>query len=236
VARAATPDGPESIKAAPRRAEASGERWSGNRHRERADPFVDVPGRSSVLRRSAGVAVAVTALLVVAGCATSEKDTSIGTDGIDREHAVAPADDSVSADGMRTVIYRGVQFEVPAAWAVHDLEADPTTCVRFDVNAVYLGHPGGDMACPAGLVGRADTVLVEPADGTRGGRTGSASEGGAVATAMATASGLEVQLTTDAGVAEVEATLPSAGVDVTFTYRDSDATVQQILSSFRAAS
>jgi len=32
---------------------------------------------------------------------------------------------------------------------------------------------------------------------------------------------------------EVAATIPSAGVDVTLTYRDSDAIAQQILRSFR---
>ena len=63
---------------------------------------------------------------------------------------------------MRTVAYHGLEFDVPGSWPVYDLDADPSTCVRFDVNAVYLGHPGADMQCPAGIVGRADAVLVEP--------------------------------------------------------------------------
>ncbi len=54
----------------------------------------------------------------------------------------------------------------------------------------------------------------------------------------ATASGLEVQVAPDssASTGEVAADVPSAGVSVTLTYGDSDATAQQILQSFRAAS
>ena len=52
-----------------------------------------------------------------------------------------------------------------------------------------------------------------------------------------TADGLEVQVATDgAAASEVAADVPSAGVSVTLTYLDSDATAQQILQSFRAAS
>ena len=128
-----------------------------------------------------------------------------------------------------------MQFDVPADWPVHDLAADPATCVRFDVHAVYLGHPGADMACPSGLVGRADAVLVEPtADADRGGRDAA----GAAASLASTATGLEVQVLATAAqhCSEVAADLPSAGVSVTLTYLDSDATAQQILQSFRTAS
>ena len=41
---------------------------------------------------------------------------------------------------------------------------------------------------------------------------------------------------TATGQLEVAADLPSAGVSVTLTYQESDATAQQILQSFRAAS
>ena len=61
--------------------------------------------------------------------------------------ATEPAADSVvDANGVRTVSYHGVEFDVPAEWPVYDLAADPTTCVRFDQHAVYLGHPGADMS------------------------------------------------------------------------------------------
>ena len=142
---------------------------------------------------------------------------------------------TVGANGLRTVTYRGVQFDVPADWPVYDLAADPSTCVRFDLHAVYLGHPGADMSCPAGLVGRADAVLVQPTEGER--HRGSQGSDAASDAAVATASGLEVHVTTDGAAArEVAADVPSAGVSVTLTYQDSDGTAQQILQSLRAAS
>jgi hypothetical protein len=131
-----------------------------------------------------------------------------------------------------------VQFDVPADWPVYDLAANPTTCVRFDRSAVYLGRPGADMACPAHLVGRADAVLVQPTDG-KAHRGSQASEQGVAAADVgtATAHGLDVQLAPEsASASEVAADVPSAGVSVTLTYRDSDATAQQILQSFRVAS
>lgn len=194
-----------------------------------------------MLRRIASAAVAGAALLAAFGCGGGGGDASIrsGT----RDGAVAPAASSVDststtvAGGVQTVSYRGVQFDVPSGWPVHDLDADPTTCVRFDVNAVYLGHPGADMNCPAGLVGRADAVLVEPTDGRRH----HGSQGGQVAAATdvseASATGLGLQIASDgASASEVAADIPAAGVSVTLTYRDSDTTAQQILESFRAAS
>ena len=111
-------------------------------------------------RRIIGVVVTLTALTLAAGCGGST-DTTVRS-GRD---AVSAAADGADATGVRTVTYQGVAFDVPAAWPVYDLAADPSTCVRFDVNAVYLGHPGPNMACPAEVVGRADAVLVEPSDG-----------------------------------------------------------------------
>jgi hypothetical protein len=64
----------------------------------------------------------------------------------------------------RAVSYLGFRMTVPASWPVIDLSADPGRCVRFDVHAVYLGHPGADQRCPARLVGRTEAVLVEPLD------------------------------------------------------------------------
>ena len=63
---------------------------------------------------------------------------------------------------MKTVVYHGYEFQVPASWPVYRLDQHPTTCVRYDVHAVYLGTPGANMQCPAGLVGRTQTVSVIP--------------------------------------------------------------------------
>jgi Domain of unknown function (DUF1906) len=67
-------------------------------------------------------------------------------------HAAGPA--------MKTVEFRGYAFKVPASWPVYNLSKDPDQCVRYDVNAVYLGTPGPNQNCPPGLVGTHDTVTV----------------------------------------------------------------------------
>jgi hypothetical protein len=173
------------------------------------------------------VAIVAAALLAAYGCGSGANDASVKS-GVGRAHVAPAANDNVSASGLRTVTYHGVEFDVPAAWPVHNLDADPTTCVRFDVNAVYLGRPGADMSCPAGVVGRADAVLVEPADGNANAASGDV--------AASTATGLSVQVASDAAASsEIDAGIPSAGVDVTVTYADSDVTAQQILQSFRTA-
>jgi Domain of unknown function (DUF1906) len=65
---------------------------------------------------------------------------------------------STSAD--KTITYKGVQFRVPASWPVYWLDQDPNQCVRYDMNAVYVGTPGPNQDCPAGLIGRADTITI----------------------------------------------------------------------------
>ncbi|WP_143231190.1 DUF1906 domain-containing protein [Actinosynnema sp. ALI-1.44] len=67
-----------------------------------------------------------------------------------------------NATAERTVSYRGYELSVPANWPVIDLAANPTACVRFDRNAVYLGKPGADQRCAARTGPTTDAVLVEP--------------------------------------------------------------------------
>ncbi len=65
--------------------------------------------------------------------------------------------------GMKTVTYLGRDFVVPSFWRVVDLTAHPSTCVRFDVHAVYLGRPGTAQRCPARGIGRrTGALLIEP--------------------------------------------------------------------------
>ena len=49
---------------------------------------------------------------------------------------------AVPMPGMKTVRYRGYEISVPASWPVYYLDKDPDQCVRYDVNAVYVGTPG----------------------------------------------------------------------------------------------
>ncbi|GAA5027060.1 glycoside hydrolase domain-containing protein [Actinopolymorpha pittospori] len=79
------------------------------------------------------------------------------------EPAARPAAGDALDARSRAVIYRGLRLAVPAGWEVHDLEAKPDTCVRFDRPALYLGTPGADQDCPAHAVGRTESLLIEPA-------------------------------------------------------------------------
>ena len=70
---------------------------------------------------------------------------------------------AASADpAVKQVRFGGQQVEVPASWPVYDLAEDPSTCVRFDRHAVYLGHPSAEQRCPAHSVGRSEAILIEP--------------------------------------------------------------------------
>ena len=60
----------------------------------------------------------------------------------------------------KIVKYDGFEVSVPASWPVYWLNQDPGQCVRYDVNAVYVGTPSADQNCPAGLMGRADTISI----------------------------------------------------------------------------
>ena len=63
----------------------------------------------------------------------------------------------------RSVHYAGHMIRIPAGWPVYDLEAKPSTCVRFDRHAVYLGSPSARQRCPAFAIGRTEAILVSPA-------------------------------------------------------------------------
>ena len=63
--------------------------------------------------------------------------------------------------GHKVVHYHGLAFRVPAQWPVIDLSAHPSTCVRFNRHAVYLGSPSAEQRCPAHQIGRTDAILVE---------------------------------------------------------------------------
>ncbi len=67
-----------------------------------------------------------------------------------------------STAGLRSVRYRGLVLKVPRSWPVFNLSRNPSTCVRFDRHAVYLGTPGIDENCPAHALGRTEAILLSP--------------------------------------------------------------------------
>lgn len=70
---------------------------------------------------------------------------------------------AAQAHGSTKVVrYHGYKLTVPSAWPVFGLAARPTTCVRFNRHAVYLGLPGSQQQCPGAAAGRTEAILVEP--------------------------------------------------------------------------
>ena len=106
----------------------------------------------------------------------------------------------------KVVSYRGYRFEVPAGWPVIRVSRTSATCVRFDRHAIYLGEPGPDEACPSGLLGTTEAILVQPAAG--------------VAAAAVAQDPVARRIT-----------VVSPGIDVTATYDTNRALVTGILAS-----
>jgi hypothetical protein len=67
---------------------------------------------------------------------------------------------SRATSNLKTVEYDGYSVTVPSRWPVFDLDTDPGQCVRYDINAVYLGNPGANQNCPSNLIGRVQTITL----------------------------------------------------------------------------
>lgn len=127
--------------------------------------------------------------------------------------AAGPAAAAPPPDTGRTVDYRGYEVTVPAGWRVVDLAADPGACVRFDRPAVYLGEPGDQSACPAGLKGRTAGLVVEPLDAGAARQTTAATavapRGSATAPGARSRDGMIQVAVEDAGVLVTAAHTPA---------------------------
>jgi hypothetical protein len=129
---------------------------------------------------------------------------------------------SAMSESTKRVTYKGYRIEVPDSWRVVDLARDPSACVRFDVHAVYLGHPGSQASCPSRVVGRTDALLLEPID-----RASRARASGAAAWAPKGRAAAHVPAR---GAHEVTVGVTQAGVLVTASYGDDPAIVDGIVS------
>jgi Domain of unknown function (DUF1906) len=129
---------------------------------------------------------------------------------------VTPA--SAATQGpAKTVRYRGYALRVPKSWPVFRLAADPSTCVRFNRHAVYLGAPGSQQLCPTHAVGRTEAILVEPLDGA------SARSSAGVASALPDAESAGAR----GSIGEL--TVPARRVTVTATWAQDPKVIEQAL-------
>ena len=119
----------------------------------------------------------------------------------------------------------GVRISVPAGWPIYDLASDPLRCVRADRHAVYLGNAGTSPSCPSVVVGRTETVQIEPLDArTR--------VGASFATTASTVNGVPVRLDPTAETTHaVVAVLPDDHLVVTITYESDRGVADQIFGS-----
>jgi len=109
-------------------------------------------------------AMAVIGMGCAVGVLAGTSPASAGTAG--RSGSSPNASGAVAAAGrLKTVQYDGYSIAVPSSWPVFDLDTDPAQCVRYDINAVYLGSPGADQNCLPHLVGRAETITISDTGG-----------------------------------------------------------------------
>jgi hypothetical protein len=147
---------------------------------------------------------------------------------------------------MKTVVYEGYAFQVPASWPVYRLDEYPQTCVRYDIHAVYLGTPGANMRCPAGLVGRTQTVSFIPS-GAVAARAGagigreiteqSAQPGAADGTELQRLPAVHSTITQNTAQHELKVALGAAALGATIlgTYGADPAVIEQVLNTLHIA-
>jgi hypothetical protein len=70
------------------------------------------------------------------------------------------AGSAAASTATKRVRYDGYQLRVPASWPVFNLSRAPSTCVRFNRHAVYLGAPAAVQRCPALALGRTEALLL----------------------------------------------------------------------------
>lgn len=136
----------------------------------------------------------------------------------------------------KVVSYLGLQVQVPANWPVYRLDLHPSTCVRYDIHAVYLGTPGPDQQCPAHLVGRTQTVSIVPAIAPAAG-TAPVQPGMTGGVAVGTVAPAHAALMQDAQQHVLRVRVRTAVVPaatVLATYAASPGVARQVLASLRA--
>lgn len=192
------------------------------------------------------IAAAVMGGLVLGGAAATSAfaATHSTARAPDKASQAAPAKPRAvpTTTHLKTVVYQGYEFQVPASWTVYRVDEHPQTCVRYDVHAVYLGTPGTNMRCPAGLVGRTQTVSFIPGQGVaaRAGSAGtsqSAQTAGASGTQLRRLPAVHTAITQIAVQHKLEVALGEAalGATVLGTYGTDPAVIDQVLNTLHRA-
>jgi len=144
-------------------------------------------------------------------------------------NAARPA--KAAGPATQTVTFGGYTVSVPASWPVYDLTKNPRHCVRYDVNAVYLGSPGPDQDCPPNLVGRVDTVTIQAPAAPAGVKRGN-NKVPLQAGQKAPAPGTIVQ---DPDLHELALAMPDQAPSIGATYGTGPGAAEQMLASVRQA-
>ena len=173
---------------------------------------------------------------VFAAGGLSPASASAASRGLVSNHVSKAGSSTASTRAMQTVEYDGYSVTVPSSWRVFHLDTDPGQCVRYDINAVYLGRPGANQNCPSNLMGRAQTITITPAGVSKSGSGGAgtqsaAAQGGLVQSPPPSVAGRRIdaraqafnQLDQYSQASELRGTVPGANLSVTATY-GSDAT------------
>ena len=149
------------------------------------------------------------------------------------------------ASKLTTIDYDGYSITVPASWPVFHLDTDPGQCVRYDINAVYLGNPGANQNCPSTLIGRVQTITITDvgvsgppqaeyqraavAQGGLGAAPPPSSPGSRIASVPSTLSRLDQY----SQLHEFQGAVSHSQLSVTGTYGASSAPVENIIRGLR---
>ncbi|MEO6999257.1 MAG: glycoside hydrolase domain-containing protein [Terracoccus sp.] len=108
------------------------------------------------------VVIVATAFLVVAGFVQE-----VPADAASTPVPALQAPQAATNAATKQVVYHGVAVQVPSDWPVVDLTRRAHACARLDRSVVYLGAAPEQQDCPAHLVGRANTLWLQPASTSR---------------------------------------------------------------------
>jgi hypothetical protein len=202
---------------------------------------------SATLRRATRAFVLTTVgVLALAACGNSS-GPSISTPGARADQATSTTSSTTTPVSTSTTVtttvtttppapssgqrvtYNGLQFTVPTTWPVYTLTSDPNRCVRLDQNAVYLGQEGPIPQCPSRVVGRTETVQVQPLNAA-------STSVSALATQAQNVNGLTARVDPNAGTSGAfTVVFPDEGVVATISFRNTPVLATQILQSFQHA-